>query len=285
MAALEAGTDVALANKEALVSSGELMTAAARRSGATILPVDSEHNAIFQCLAGGRIDQVRAHHPDRQRRSVPHDGRRGHGKGHARAGRGASELVDGRQDQRRFGDDDEQGPGTDRGASSVPGRARPHRDSRSPAIGDPQPRRIYRLLDARAARLARHADPDQQCARLAAAGWRRRARRSTSPASPGSISRRPTKCGSPQRRSARTAIAEGGARPAQLNAANEIAVAAFLAGRISFTAIVDTVAPGDRCRCSPRCPHRFRTYSASMRHPARLRTEVLWTSKSTHELW
>src|SRR3546814_11986961 len=59
MAALEAGRDVALANKEALVSAGELLTAAARASGATILPVDSEHNAIFQCPAGGRIDQVR----------------------------------------------------------------------------------------------------------------------------------------------------------------------------------------------------------------------------------
>ena len=59
MAALEAGTPVALANKESLVSAGELMTAAARASGAPILPVDSEHNAIFQSLAGGRIDQVR----------------------------------------------------------------------------------------------------------------------------------------------------------------------------------------------------------------------------------
>src|SRR5690606_37266737 len=59
MAALEAGHDVALANKEALVSAGDLMTAAAKASGATILPVDSEHNAIFQCLAGGRIDEVK----------------------------------------------------------------------------------------------------------------------------------------------------------------------------------------------------------------------------------
>ena len=59
MAAIEAGCDVALANKESLVSAGELMIAAAQRSGATILPVDSEHNAIFQCLAGGRLDQVR----------------------------------------------------------------------------------------------------------------------------------------------------------------------------------------------------------------------------------
>lgn len=52
MAAVEAGKTVALANKEALVTAGALMIDAAHRSGATILPVDSEHNAIFQCLAG-----------------------------------------------------------------------------------------------------------------------------------------------------------------------------------------------------------------------------------------
>jgi 1-deoxy-D-xylulose-5-phosphate reductoisomerase len=50
LAALEAGTTVALANKEALICAGDLMTAAARRSGARLLPVDSEHNAIFQVL-------------------------------------------------------------------------------------------------------------------------------------------------------------------------------------------------------------------------------------------
>lgn len=50
MAALEGGKTLALANKEALVSAGTLMMEAARRSGATLLPVDSEHNAIFQCL-------------------------------------------------------------------------------------------------------------------------------------------------------------------------------------------------------------------------------------------
>ena len=54
MAAIEAGKTVALANKEALVTAGTLMTGAATRSGATLLPVDSEHNAIFQCLAGSR---------------------------------------------------------------------------------------------------------------------------------------------------------------------------------------------------------------------------------------
>jgi 1-deoxy-D-xylulose-5-phosphate reductoisomerase len=58
MAALEAGRTVALANKEALVSAGALMTDAAARHGATLLPVDSEHNAIFQCLAGNRREDV-----------------------------------------------------------------------------------------------------------------------------------------------------------------------------------------------------------------------------------
>lgn len=52
MAAIEAGRTVALANKETLVMAGDLMTAAARRRGVPLLPVDSEHSAIFQCLIG-----------------------------------------------------------------------------------------------------------------------------------------------------------------------------------------------------------------------------------------
>ena len=58
MAAVEAGRTIALANKEALVSAGALMTQAAQRTGAVLLPVDSEHNAIFQCLAGSRAQEV-----------------------------------------------------------------------------------------------------------------------------------------------------------------------------------------------------------------------------------
>ncbi|MFI8667484.1 1-deoxy-D-xylulose-5-phosphate reductoisomerase [Qipengyuania sp. NPDC077410] len=60
MAAIEQGGTIALANKEALVSAGEVMTAAVSRHGATLLPVDSEHNAIFQCLQGGRFEDVRS---------------------------------------------------------------------------------------------------------------------------------------------------------------------------------------------------------------------------------
>lgn len=57
--ALEAGKRVALANKETLVIAGELMTRAAAESGAELLPVDSEHNALHQCLRGERRDEVR----------------------------------------------------------------------------------------------------------------------------------------------------------------------------------------------------------------------------------
>jgi 1-deoxy-D-xylulose-5-phosphate reductoisomerase len=59
MRALEGGGTVALANKEALVSAGTLMIQAAAASGATLLPVDSEHNAIFQCFDRARPESVR----------------------------------------------------------------------------------------------------------------------------------------------------------------------------------------------------------------------------------
>ncbi|MBI2164724.1 MAG: 1-deoxy-D-xylulose-5-phosphate reductoisomerase, partial [candidate division NC10 bacterium] len=59
MRAVTAGKDVALANKESLVMAGDLVTAEARARGGRILPVDSEHSAIFQCLAESGSGQVR----------------------------------------------------------------------------------------------------------------------------------------------------------------------------------------------------------------------------------
>ena len=59
LAAIRAKKTIALANKEALVISGELMTREAKKYGVQILPVDSEHNAIFQALHGHRRDQVK----------------------------------------------------------------------------------------------------------------------------------------------------------------------------------------------------------------------------------
>lgn len=56
--AIEAGKDIALANKETLVAGGELVTEAAKRKGVNIYPVDSEHSAIFQCLQGNERKQL-----------------------------------------------------------------------------------------------------------------------------------------------------------------------------------------------------------------------------------
>src|SRR5262245_38154143 len=58
LAAIDAGKTIALANKEVLVMAGALVTSAARRKGVAILPVDSEHNAIHQCLHGRNSGEV-----------------------------------------------------------------------------------------------------------------------------------------------------------------------------------------------------------------------------------
>jgi len=56
--AVRAGKTVGLANKECLVVAGELITAEARKQGKALLPIDSEHNAVHQCLRGGRMEEV-----------------------------------------------------------------------------------------------------------------------------------------------------------------------------------------------------------------------------------
>jgi 1-deoxy-D-xylulose-5-phosphate reductoisomerase len=57
--AIDAGHRIALANKEPMIMAGRLITESARRKGVTILPVDSEHNALFQCLEGRDVNDVR----------------------------------------------------------------------------------------------------------------------------------------------------------------------------------------------------------------------------------
>jgi 1-deoxy-D-xylulose-5-phosphate reductoisomerase len=59
LAAIERGCDVALANKEVLVTGGNLVTDAARRKGVRIMPIDSEHNAVAQCLMGQDLSKLR----------------------------------------------------------------------------------------------------------------------------------------------------------------------------------------------------------------------------------
>ncbi len=56
--AVRAGKAIGLANKECLVAAGELITAEARKQGTPLLPIDSEHNAVHQCMRGGRMEEV-----------------------------------------------------------------------------------------------------------------------------------------------------------------------------------------------------------------------------------
>ena len=76
LAAIDAGKTIALANKEILVMAGALVMAAARARGVAVLPVDSEHNAIHQCLHGRIAGRGPAADPDRVGRAVPRACRR-----------------------------------------------------------------------------------------------------------------------------------------------------------------------------------------------------------------
>ena len=110
---------IALANKEVLVMAGALVTEAARRRGVAILPVDSEHNAIHQCLHGRDRGEIQAADPHRVGRTVPRCLRRRARRRSAADGAAAPDVADGTQDHDRFGDADEQRPRGDRGALAV----------------------------------------------------------------------------------------------------------------------------------------------------------------------
>ena len=240
MAALAAGHDVALANKEALVSAGELMTAAARASGATILPVDSEHNAIFQCLAGGRIDEVRrivltaSGGPFRTMAAeamaavTP-----AQAVAHPHWSMGAKISVD-------------SATMMNKGLELIEAHHLfPVGLERIEILVHPQSV-IHSMVEyVDCSTLAQLGSPDMRIPIASALAWPQRMATPCAPLDLATIGRldfeAPDETRFPATALCRAAIAEGGARPAQLNAANEVAVAAFLSGRIAFPAIVDTV--------------------------------------------
>ena len=240
MAALAAGRNVALANKESLVSAGELMTAAARASGATILPVDSEHNAIFQCLAGGRIDEVRriiltaSGGPFRTMSAAdmaavtPEQA-----VAHPNWSMGAKISVD-------------SATMMNKGLELIEAHHLfPVGLDRIEILVHPQSviHSLVEYIDC--STLAQLGSPDMRIPIASALAWPRRMATPCAPLDLAAIARldfeMPDEDRFPATALCRAAIVEGGARPAQLNAANEVAVAAFLAGRISFPAIIDTV--------------------------------------------
>jgi hypothetical protein len=106
MVAARKGMTISLANKETLVAAGALVTPLIRRHNARLIPVDSEHSAIFQCL--------QSHAATSFGRAIPHHALRDHAGCHRGAGVAASDLDDGAQNHDRLGDDDEQGLGNRR---------------------------------------------------------------------------------------------------------------------------------------------------------------------------
>jgi len=241
MAAIGQGRTVALANKEALVSAGAVMTAAVARSGATLLPVDSEHNAIFQCLAGNDIADVRwitltaSGGPFRTKTLAELDAATpAQAVAHPNWDMGAKISVDSATMMNKgleFIEAHHLFPvGLDRlriivHPQSVIHSMVEYRDGSTLAQLGPSDMRV-----PIASCLAYPARMDTPCAPLDLAAI-------------GNLSFfAPDEERFPATRLAREAVQAGGAAPAVLNAANEIAVAAFLAGQIRFTQISAIVA-------------------------------------------
>ncbi len=233
MSALKSGGTVALANKESLVSAGGLMMAAARESGATLLPVDSEHNAIFQCLAGGSIEDVSriiltaSGGPFRTRSRAGMVGiTPAQAVAHPNWSMGAKISVD-------------SATMMNKGLELIEAdHLFPVGLDRIEILVHPQSV-IHSMVEYRdCSTLAQLGSPDMRIPIAHALAWPARISTPCQKLDLATIGRLDFEAPDPDRfpalRLARAAAAEGGATPAILNAANEVAVAAFLAGRIGF---------------------------------------------------
>lgn len=240
MAAVDAGKRVALANKEALVTAGELMTRAAAASGATLLPIDSEHNAIFQCLAGARIEDVsriiltasggpfRTASPDLIASATP-----AQAVAHPNWSMGAKISVD-------------SATMMNKGLELIEARHLFGLPSdRIEVLIHPQSvvHSLVEFVDGSV--LAQLGSPDMRIPIAYALAWPERIETPAQRLDLASLARldfeAPDLTRFPALRLAREALQAGGAAPIVLNAANEVAVAGFLAGRLRFLDIADFV--------------------------------------------
>ncbi|WP_121116876.1 1-deoxy-D-xylulose-5-phosphate reductoisomerase [Croceibacterium ferulae] len=241
MAAIRAGGTVALANKEALVSAGEVMITAVRRHGATLLPVDSEHNAIFQCLAGNDIADVRwitltasggplREWPLERLQSATV----AEAVAHPNWSMGAKISVD---SATMF----------NKGLEFIEAHHLfPVGHERLRIVVHPQSV-IHSMVEYRdGSTLAQLGPADMRVPIASALAWPARMDTPCAPLDLPAIGQltfqAPDEVRFPATKLAREAVAAGGAAPAVLNAANEVAVAAFLAGQIRFTQITQIVA-------------------------------------------
>ena len=240
MAAVRAGRTVALANKEALVTAGVLMTEAAASSGATLLPVDSEHNAIFQCLAGNYPEFVsrivltasggpfRTASAERMRSATPAEA-----VAHPKWDMGAKISVD-------------SATLMNKGLELIEAHYLFGLPSeRIDVLVHPQSvvHSLVEFVDGSV--LAQLGSPDMRIPIAYALAWPERLRTPAQRLNLAAVARldfeAPDLERFPALRLAREALEAGGSSPAVLNAANEVAVASFLEGRIPFPDIARLV--------------------------------------------
>jgi 1-deoxy-D-xylulose-5-phosphate reductoisomerase len=240
MAAVERGGTMVLANKEPLVSAGELILAAAARHGATILPADSEHNAIFQCFDFARPERIRriiltasgGPFRDMSRADMvsvtPEQA-----VAHPVWSMGAKISVD-------------SATLMNKGLELIEAaRLFPIAPDRIEIILHRQSvvHSLVEYVDGSV--LAQLGSPDMRTPIAHTLAWPDRMETPVAPLDLAAIGRLDFAAPDPERfpalRLAREALAAGGARPAVLNAANEVAVGAFLDRRIAFLDIAAIV--------------------------------------------
>jgi 1-deoxy-D-xylulose-5-phosphate reductoisomerase len=240
MAAVDAGKTVALANKEALVTAGELMTRALRASGSTLLPIDSEHSAIFQCLTGSNIENVsrviltasggpfRTASAELIASATP-----AQAVAHPNWSMGAKISVD-------------SATMMNKGLELIEARylfGLP--SNRLDVLIHPQSivHSLVEFVDGSV--LAQLGSPDMRIPLAFALAWPDRMETPARRLDLASVARldfeSPDLTRFPALRLAMEALEAGGAAPIVLNAANEVAVASFLAGKLSFPGIAELV--------------------------------------------
>jgi 1-deoxy-D-xylulose-5-phosphate reductoisomerase len=240
LVALGEGRTLALANKEVLVMAGSLMVEAARRHGAVILPVDSEHNAIHQCLDGRQLADVRRliltasggpfRTLDREAlsRVTPADALR-----HPTWRMGRKITID-------------SATMMNKGLEVIEARW----------LFDMEPERVQVVIHPQSivhslveyvdgSMIAQLSNPDMRVPIAHALGFPDRIESGASPLDLGAIGQlsfeRPDLERFPCLALAYSALRAGGGAPAVLNAANEVAVESFLSGRLRFTGIPDII--------------------------------------------
>lgn len=252
MAALEAGGTVALANKEALVSAGGVMMAAARVHGATLLPVDSEHNAVFQCLdrtAPRGVRRIILTASGGPFRATPKEAMRditpAQAVAHPNWSMGAKISVD-------------SATMMNKGLELIEAFHLFPVAAEQLAVLVHRQSVVHSMVEyVDGSVLAQLGTPDMRTPIAYALAWPERMETPCPPLDLATVGKlefeNPDLDRFPALALAMEALKAGGARPAILNAANEVAVAAFLAGRIGFLEIA-AISADTLSRYDPAAP-------------------------------